>query len=210
MAVRLIIYANAHSYSHSPSYELAAVESALTSQQVPGDPSDITYLRSHLRELPDDARTYIIWASFFGSVFKATDVTLVMDRDDSSGSQSEEDEHDWNPRRTNQTDGMSRASVNGLQTAIAEGWVIQRGREMCSFTHDAYRHAAEREADELPDGFVAKMSFRILMVSEVELDSLVLVESDFCLIDHARRAGARHLPDSEAHSEVSSQQYSRI
>ncbi|VDC01932.1 unnamed protein product [Peniophora sp. CBMAI 1063] len=149
-------------------YDLAAVESALTSQQVPGDPSDITYLRSHLRELPDDARTYIIWASFFGSAFKATDVSLVMDKDDSSGSQSEEDETDWDPRRTSKSDGMSRASVNGLQTAIAEGWVIQRGREMCSFTHDAYRQAAEREADELPDGFVARMSFRILMIMLAE------------------------------------------
>ena len=148
---------------------------------MPGDPSDITYLRSHLRELPDDARTYIIWASFFGSVFKATDVSLVMDRDDSSGSASEEDESDWDPRRPGKQDGMSRASVNGIQNAIAEGWVIQRGREMCSFTHDAYRHAAEREADELPDGFVAKMSFRILMVCPYASDTDFAVSEVNCL-----------------------------
>jgi hypothetical protein len=55
----------------------------------------------------------------------------------------------------------SRRSMRGLQIAIAEGWLVQRARDMCSFAHDRYRQAAEAEALSLPDDLIAKMSFRV-------------------------------------------------
>lgn len=30
------------------------------------DPINLTYLISHMRELPDEARKYLTWAAFFG------------------------------------------------------------------------------------------------------------------------------------------------
>ncbi|KAI0028278.1 histidine kinase [Vararia minispora EC-137] len=146
-------------------YDLALVQSALVMQKVASDPNDLAYLVEHLRELPEEARRYIVWASFFGSTFKVTDVSLVMDREESSGSQSEDEEpfnfkpskREWDQAST------SRGSIHGLQVAIAEGWLVQRGRDMCSFAHDRYRQAAELEAHSHSEGFVAKMSYRILM-----------------------------------------------
>lgn len=55
----------------------------------------------------------------------------------------------------------ARGSMRGLQIAIQEGWLVQRARDMCSFAHDRYRQAAEAEALNLPDGSMAKMSFRV-------------------------------------------------
>lgn len=51
--------------------------------------------------------------------------------------------------------------MRGLQIAIAEGWLVQRARDMCSFAHDRYRQAAEAEALNLPSDLIAKMSFRV-------------------------------------------------
>lgn len=36
-------------------------------QSSSADPSDLSYLTAHLRELSPDAVKYLIWASFFGS-----------------------------------------------------------------------------------------------------------------------------------------------
>lgn len=52
-----------------------------------------------------------------------------------------------------------RESMRGLQIAIQEGWLNQRGRELCSFTHDRYLHAAHDLArNEWP---VSTMSYRV-------------------------------------------------
>lgn len=51
--------------------------------------------------------------------------------------------------------------MKGLQAAIGEGWLVQRARDMCSFSHDRYRQAAVAEAEKLPEEHFAKMSFRV-------------------------------------------------
>jgi hypothetical protein len=51
--------------------------------------------------------------------------------------------------------------MRGLQIAIAEGWLVQRARDMCSFAHDRYRQATEAEVLNLPSDLIAKMSFRV-------------------------------------------------
>lgn len=156
------------------------------------DPNNLSYLVNHLRELPDDARKYLIWASFFGATygssyqcfihvnnllllrlrFKVTEVALMMDWEDSSGSSSDDDngggggEDMWNVSKAvnnirETALGTAQGSMRGLQTAIQEGWLVQRGRDMCSFAHDRYRQAAQSEAVTMPGSTVQKMSFRV-------------------------------------------------
>jgi hypothetical protein len=54
-------------------YDIVAIESSLSHQNKLSDPSDLTFLMSHFEELPEEARTYITWATFFGE----TQVLLV-------------------------------------------------------------------------------------------------------------------------------------
>lgn len=55
-------------------------------------------------------------------------------------------------------------SISGQQIAISEGWLINRARDMCNFTHDRYRQAAQAELDTFPEEVVAKMSLKVGMV----------------------------------------------
>jgi hypothetical protein len=48
-------------------FNLKSVENSLIEHKVSTDPSNPEFLLSHLRELPEDARKYIVWASLFGS-----------------------------------------------------------------------------------------------------------------------------------------------
>ncbi len=139
-------------------YDMVAIEQTMTNQKI-SDPTDLSFLISHMRELPPEARKYLTWAAFFGETcvaphlnavlwlilhsFKVTEVALMMDWEDwkdSSGSSGSDDEMDemWNLHKavTNlQKTGSSnaRGSIRGLQMALTEGWLIQRARDMCSF-----------------------------------------------------------------------------
>lgn len=57
--------------------------------------------------------------------------------------------------------GYSKPSLRGLQQALAQGWLIQRARDMCSFTHDKYRQAATHMASQQPDIVVMKMCLAV-------------------------------------------------
>ena len=48
-------------------FDLQAVETAIIDKIMVADPSNLSHLVSHLRGLPEDARKYITWASFFGA-----------------------------------------------------------------------------------------------------------------------------------------------
>jgi hypothetical protein len=52
---------------HYQRYDLPEIEKTLLSQKLVVDPNDISYLMSHLRKLPVDARKYLVWASCFGA-----------------------------------------------------------------------------------------------------------------------------------------------
>ena len=91
-----------------------------------------------------------------------------MDHDSLSGSSGSDldTEDDRNSRESTsatreKSTTTTRRSMRGLQIAIAEGWLVQRARDMCSFAHDRYRQAAEAEALSLPSDLIAKMSFRV-------------------------------------------------
>jgi len=165
-------------------FDMAAIQGSLNDQTVL-DPTDISFLISHMRELPEEARKYLTWAVFFGETFKVTEVALMMDWEDAKGGSGSEDESDdmWNLHKAVSNlretgSGSTRGSMRGLQFALAEGWLIQRARDMCSFAHDRYRQAAQAEAGALPQGVIAKMSFRIIlmMLHETPIDVYRIAE----------------------------------
>lgn len=41
----------------------------MSSSQSISDPTNLNFLVAHLNELPEDARKYILWASFFGETY---------------------------------------------------------------------------------------------------------------------------------------------
>jgi len=105
--------------------------------------------------------------------FKTTDVANMMDsdanhtedaEDDAGGTPASQDsnsepDHDIDLLPT--TIGYSRASMRGLQQVLAQGWLIQRARDMCSFTHDKYRQAATHMASQLPDIVIMRMCLKV-------------------------------------------------
>ena len=46
-------------------YDMSGIEDSLANQKV-SDPTDLTFLITHMRELPEEARKYLLWAAFFG------------------------------------------------------------------------------------------------------------------------------------------------
>lgn len=68
-------------------------------------------------------------------------------------------------------------SIRGQQVAISEGWLVNRARDMCSFTHDRYRQAAQAELDTFPEEAVAKMSLKVgLVVCATRCDNKVTIQ----------------------------------
>jgi hypothetical protein len=47
------------------SYDMKSIEKSMDNQTI-SDPTDLTFLRQHMRELPEEARKYLTWAVFFG------------------------------------------------------------------------------------------------------------------------------------------------
>ncbi|KIK70394.1 hypothetical protein GYMLUDRAFT_89430 [Collybiopsis luxurians FD-317 M1] len=148
-------------------YNIADIAASMDSKPK-SDPTDLSFLVAQFRELPEEARKFLIWAIFFGETFKPTEVTLMMDWEDSSGSSgSDEEDTFWNLRRNAESPGpgtASRDSMRGMQIALNEGWLIQRARDMCSFSHDRYRQAVAEEVANLSEETRSKMSLRIILM----------------------------------------------
>ncbi|KAF8213626.1 hypothetical protein K438DRAFT_1902622 [Mycena galopus ATCC 62051] len=167
-------------------FDIVASEESLGSKKI-SDPTDLTFLISNLRELPEDARKYLRWAALFGETFNLTEIAQLIDGDDAnSGSSGDEEveERGWTIARavSNVPDtapmGNASASMRGLQRAIEDGWVIQRARDMCSFAHDRYRQAAQADVASLSEEVFAKMNFRIIgmMMNEIPADVYRIAE----------------------------------
>ncbi|KAJ7275535.1 histidine kinase [Mycena haematopus] len=167
-------------------FDIMASEESLGSKTT-SDPTDLTFLISNLRELPDEAKKYLRWAALFGETFNLTEIAQLIDGEDSSSGSSgdeEGEERGWSIARavSNVPDtastGNASASMRGLQRAIAEGWIIQRARDMCSFAHDRYRQAAQADVASLPEEVYAKMNFRIIgmMMNEIPPDVYRIAE----------------------------------
>ncbi|KAF6766466.1 dual-domain HisK/Mak2 protein kinase [Ephemerocybe angulata] len=162
-------------------YDMQAIEGSFVDNHI-SDPTDLTFLLERMRELPEEARKYLTWAALFGETFKVTEVALMIDWEDSSGTEEEVDDK-WNLHKAvsnfrEKDSSTTRGSMRGLQLALSEGWLIQRARDMCSFAHDRYRQAAQAEAAALPPEVMAKMSFRIvlMMLHETPVDVYRIAE----------------------------------
>ena len=186
-------------------YDMSAIEPSLHGNKMIADPTDLTFLRDHFRELPEDAKKFLLWASFFGPTFKVAEVALLMDWEDSSGSSGSDEEAEdmWNVSKAvsrvssiSDRDGSSsgRGSMRGLQVAIAEGWLVQRARDMCSFSHDRYRQATQAEAELLPEETVSKMSFRVCMLASHIAKLNLMTVTSIDNTDDAARIDSRRLP----------------
>ena len=92
-----------------------------------------------------------------------TEIASIIDSDKlhSSGSSGSEDDADASKGIWEHGHTTSSGSMRGLQIATAEGWLIQRARDMCSFSHDRYRQAVLAEAQTLPQETIAKMSLKV-------------------------------------------------
>ncbi|KAJ3802608.1 hypothetical protein GGU11DRAFT_813370 [Lentinula aff. detonsa] len=176
--------------------DLAFWFSSLCMDSTPkSDPTDLSFLVSQFRELPEEARKYMLWAIFFGETFKTTEVSLMMDWEDSSGSSgSDEEDTFFNLRRNAESsspNNASRSSMRGMQLALVEGWLIQRARDMCSFAHDRYRQAVQVEANGiLSEEARSKMSLKLICLSLV-LEHPKREELLGLLIDAGEMAWAR-------------------
>lgn len=49
-----------------------------------------------------------------------------------------------------QTVPKSIGPMKGMHLAMAEGWIVQRARDKCSFSHDRHRQAADAYRDSIP------------------------------------------------------------
>lgn len=103
-----------------------------------------------------------------------TEVALMMDWSN-SGEGDEEPIETWDFAKALSTVNEESTNIGkfirGQQIAISEGWLVNRARDMCSFTHDRYRQAAQTELDTFPEEAVAKMSLKVGMVSPYPLPS---------------------------------------
>ena len=108
--------------------------------------------------------------------FKTTDVANMMDSDLNQADDADLDtgsakgtaEHESNYSAEHDAEdvlltavGYSRPSMRGLQQVLAQGWLIQRARDMCSFTHDKYRQAATHMASQQPDIVIMRMCLKV-------------------------------------------------
>lgn len=170
-------------------YNLEAIEQSVHAQQLVSAPTDISFLVAHFKDLSQEAQRYLIWASLFGPTFKTNDVANMMDSEleDREGGVSiaKGTSHESNSELESDIDdivvpgaGYSRASMRGLQQVLAQGWLIQRARDMCSFTHDKYRQAATHMASQLPDIILMQMSLQIAshLMQEPERDVFRITE----------------------------------
>ncbi|KAI5123720.1 hypothetical protein M0805_000314 [Coniferiporia weirii] len=155
-------------HKNSWQFDLKQIEASMMAEESPAFPDHQAYLASHWRELPSEAQRYLIWASFFGSIFR---VATVIDWDDYSSSSEEEFESEGPlrslrvPRVMDQMNlSTTRTSMKGMQSAISEGWLVQRARDMCSFAHDRHHQTATAMAEAFPKETVANMSLRIVMM----------------------------------------------
>lgn len=109
-----------------------------------------------------------------------TEVALMMDW--SSGNEGDEEPVEtWDFAKAlstvNDESTNIGKSIRGQQVAISEGWLVNRARDMCSFTHDRYRQAAQAELDTFPEEAVAKMSLKVgLVVCATRCDNKVTIQ----------------------------------
>ena len=121
-------------------------------------PGDGAFLMARIRAMPLAARRYLVWAALFGTVFKVSEVANVMERED--GGHDLGIQPPWLPG----SPASVKSSVRGLHHATTEGWLVQRARDMCCWSHDRYRSAVGEFMKTLPSNAIEGMSLRVVLM----------------------------------------------
>ncbi|KAI7900504.1 uncharacterized protein BX663DRAFT_439281 [Cokeromyces recurvatus] len=148
-------------------YNLQEIDKALLSEMkedTNGDMS-IEFLVRRLKELPRDGRNFLKWASFIGNSFNYETVRNLMmehegiDEDDEDEYYSEEDVSESEERfgkqiivssadttstysATHNSGKRKYDAINGLQSALQQGYIQTVNNDEFRFTHDRYSQAA--------------------------------------------------------------------
>ncbi|KAF7723675.1 hypothetical protein EC973_001766 [Apophysomyces ossiformis] len=134
-------------------YNLQEIEKALMHEM--GDTSediDIEFLVRRLKELPRDGRKFLKWASFIGNNFSFETVRhLMTECDDKNCSEIDSDNEtddgisplSTSPRKEDLLQTARRYdAINGLQSALQQGFIQAFTNDEFRFSHDRYSQAA--------------------------------------------------------------------
>ncbi|KAI9497057.1 hypothetical protein BDB00DRAFT_868895 [Zychaea mexicana] len=137
-------------------YNLQEIEKALLSEMGEKNQDiDVEFLVRRLKELPRDGRKFVKWASFIGNNFSFETVRhLMMDCENDTSSASELDSDNEfdneefsplsaSPRKEAPLE-MKRKNdaINGLQSALQQGFIEAFSNDEFGFSHDRYSQAA--------------------------------------------------------------------
>lgn len=147
-------------------YDIHAIEAS--NIRVASSAEDLSSLITLFRDLPQAARDCLKFCALLGSPCSITEMIVLMQWA-AYGSSDEDENEDLRqiPRAISnsiQASVNTRQSTYGLQKAIAEGWLVDRARETCFFTHDRYRHAVENEIANMPKESTARLSLKIILM----------------------------------------------
>ncbi|KAG0180179.1 hypothetical protein DFQ28_001693 [Apophysomyces sp. BC1034] len=134
-------------------YNLQEIEKALMHEMgETNEDIDIEFLVRRLKELPRDGRKFLKWASFIGNNFSYETVRhLMMECDDNNCSEIDSDNESddgisplsTSPRKEDLFPTARRYdAINGLQSALQQGFIQAFTNDEFRFSHDRYSQAA--------------------------------------------------------------------
>lgn len=132
-------------------YNLQEIEKALLNEMGEKNADiDVEFLVRRLKELPRDGRRFLKWASFLGNNFSFETVRhLMLDCENEEIDSDNEGDEDFSPASTSPfKEGgpfdMTRQvdAINGLQSALQQGFIEAFSNDEFGFSHDRYSQAA--------------------------------------------------------------------
>ncbi|CEG69168.1 hypothetical protein RMATCC62417_05289 [Rhizopus microsporus] len=175
-------------------YNLQEIEKALEINDSSSGDLSIEFLVRRLKELPRDGRKFLKWASFIGNSFNYETVkNLMIENDDINDEDDEEDDASSLEEDTMTDDSLNLMkrtkeknkfdAINGLQSALQQGYIQPANNDEFRFTHDRYSQAATMLASpELRDMYHLRIASHFMHRDNLD---------KFWVADHVK--GAIHL-----------------
>ncbi|KAG1527032.1 hypothetical protein G6F52_001904 [Rhizopus delemar] len=125
-------------------YNLHEIEKALEISES-GDVS-IEFLVQRLKELPRDGRKFLKWASFIGNSFNYETVKNLMIENDDIDDEDDFEDDSFEEEENEEEEGLTKHkskfdAINGLQSALQQGFIQPTNNDNFRFTHDRYSQA---------------------------------------------------------------------
>ncbi|KAI8640598.1 hypothetical protein BD408DRAFT_347795 [Parasitella parasitica] len=157
---------------------------------------DIAFLVRRLEELPRDGRKFLKWASFVGNSFNYETVRNLMMENEDTDDNDDATEEEENLDSDQDEDSASKAkqppqgaatvgkrkfdAINGLQSALQQGFIQTFNNDEFKFTHDRYSQAAMMLASPTnQDAFHLKIASHFMAKDSVD---------KFWVADHVKAA----------------------